>query len=92
MSLVKEYKVDGYALNSKDIVGASADKPIVLRVIDTVYAGGCSPAKWSTNTAVRIMTGAPIPEGFDCVIRQEDTDYGEEMVEIYKEHKVELYT
>jgi len=33
--------------------------------------------------AVRIMTGAPIPNGCDCVLRQEDTDYGEVVVEIY---------
>ncbi len=79
--------LDGYALNSQDVVGASVDKPVVLRVIDTINAGECSHVKWNAKTAVRIMTGAPIPVGFDCVIRQEDTDYGNEMVEIYKEHK-----
>lgn len=35
------------------------------------------------------MTGAPIPDGADCVIGQEDTDYGEETVEIYR--AVEAY-
>lgn len=30
------------------------------------------------------MTGAPIPEGADCVIMQEDTDYGEDTIEIYQ--------
>ena len=37
--------------------------------------------------AVRIMTGAKIPNGCDCVIRQESTDYGMETVEIYEEIK-----
>jgi len=36
------------------------------------------------GTAVRIMTGAAIPEGYDAVVRQEDTDYGETEVRIFK--------
>ncbi len=79
--------LDGYALGSKDIVGASRENPISLKVMDTIYAGGYSSAKWEAGVAVRIMTGAPIPEGFDCIIRQEDTDYGTDIVEVYKEHK-----
>lgn len=40
-------------------------------------------------TAVRIMTGAPVPEGYDAVVKQEDTDYGETEVSIY--HGVSPY-
>ena len=41
------------------------------------------------GTAVRIMTGAPIPEGADCIVGQEDTDYGEDTVEVYE--KISAY-
>ncbi len=76
--------LDGYAVNHSDIQSATKENPAVLKVIDTVYAGGFSTATWSKGSVVRIMTGAPIPEGFDCIIRQEDTNYGETTVEIYQ--------
>lgn len=76
--------LDGYALRSEDIQTAAKDRPAVLRVIDEVTAGHVSAKKVEKGTAIRIMTGAPIPDGADCVVRQEDTDYGEERVEIYQ--------
>ena len=36
---------------------------------------------------MRIMTGAPFPKGSNTAVRQEDTDYGEDIVSIYKEQK-----
>ena len=77
--------LDGYAARSRDIKGASKERPVALMVIDEVDAGHVGSRKVEEGTAVRIMTGAPIPEGADCVIRQEDTDYGQEQVEIYEE-------
>lgn len=77
--------LDGYAVQSRDIEGASKESPVRLRVIDGVDAGHVSAKCVSRGTAIRIMTGAPIPEGADCVIGQEDTDYGEENVEIFEE-------
>ena len=79
--------LDGYAVFSEDIRGANRSHPAVLRVIDEVTAGHVSREKVVPGAAVRIMTGAPIPEGADCVVMQEDTDYGEHTVEIYKEIK-----
>ncbi|NLA10509.1 MAG: molybdopterin molybdotransferase MoeA [Firmicutes bacterium] len=78
--------LDGYALKAADTQGASPAAPAVLKVIDTIYAGGYSQEKVVGGTAVRLMTGSPIPEGADCVIRQEDTRAGEGRVEILKEH------
>ena len=77
--------LDGYALQSSDIKGASKEHPVTLTVIDEVDAGYVSRAYVEEGTAVRIMTGAPIPDGADCIVGQEDTDYGEETVEIYEE-------
>ena len=76
--------LDGYALRAEDSVGASRDTPVSLRVIDTVYAGGWSEKNVNPGECVRLMTGAPIPAGCDCVIRQEDTDEGAEHVSIYQ--------
>ena len=77
--------LDGYAFRAADSAGASKAAPVRLRVIDTVYAGGWSDKTVQPGEAVRLMTGAPIPAGCDCVIRQEDTDYGAETVQIYLE-------
>ena len=75
--------LDGYAVRSADIEGACAEKPVTLQVIDEVMAGHASVKTVEKGTAVRIMTGAPIPDGADTVVRQEDTDYGECTVQIY---------
>ena len=75
--------LDGYALRAADITAASRENPAVLQVIDRSFAGFPAAKTVDTGEAVRIMTGAPIPDGADCVIRQEDTDCGEETVRIY---------
>lgn len=67
--------LDGYALLSSDTRGASRENPAVLRVIDRITAGQVCRKTVTPGCAVRIMTGAPIPEGADCVVRQEDTDF-----------------
>jgi molybdopterin molybdotransferase len=69
--------MDGYAIRSADTRGASRQSPRFLHVIDTVIAGAISQSEVEPGTAVRIMTGAPIPKGADCVVRFEDTDESE---------------
>jgi molybdopterin molybdotransferase len=66
--------LDGYAVRSADIKGASLQNPRILRVIDIVVAGGVPEKHVESGTAIRIMTGAPTPPGADCVIGFEDTD------------------
>jgi molybdopterin molybdotransferase len=66
--------MDGYAVRSQDTKGASEKTPRVLRVIDIVLAGSISRQEVVPGTAVRIMTGAPIPRGADSVVQFEDTD------------------
>lgn len=77
--------LDGYAVRGADTAGASKETPAKLRVIGKVYAGGVFSGSLGAGEAVRIMTGAPIPAGADAVIRQEDTDYGEDMVSVMAE-------
>lgn len=79
--------LDGYAVRSEDIKGAARENPVFLNVIDEVTAGHVSRKKVGAGEAVRIMTGAPIPDGADCVVRQEDTNYGEVKVAVYAEVK-----
>lgn len=74
--------LDGYAVRSADISTASKDQPVRLRVLEEVDAGHVGSKCVEPGTAVRIMTGAPIPDGADCIVGQEDTDYGEETVEV----------
>ena len=66
--------LDGYALRSADLAGACPQRPAVLKVVDTVYAGDRAHIPVCSGQAVRIMTGAMLPPGCDCVAAQEDTD------------------
>ncbi|MDD5591638.1 MAG: molybdopterin molybdotransferase MoeA, partial [Dehalococcoidales bacterium] len=66
--------MDGYAVRSEDSKGASEKTPRILRVIDTLVAGDIPGRRLEAGTAIRIMTGAPVPEGADSIVRFEDTD------------------
>ncbi len=80
--------VDGYAVRTEDLIGASRKKPVKLKVMDCIYAGEDGQSKeLHAGEAMRIMTGAPFPKGADAAVRQEETDYGEESVLIYTEQK-----
>lgn len=76
--------LDGYAVRSEDIKTASKDTPATLKVLTEVDAGHTTDIEVTAGTAIRIMTGAPIPAGADCVIMQEWTDYGEDTVAVYR--------
>jgi len=69
--------MDGYAVRAADTRGAGQESPRILRIIDTVTAGSVSQSEVEPGTAVRIMTGAPIPKGADSVVKFEDTDQPE---------------
>jgi len=66
--------MDGYAIQAGDTANASGESPAFLRVVDTVIAGAISEKEVRLGTAIRIMTGAPVPKGADSVVRFEDTD------------------
>jgi molybdopterin molybdotransferase len=74
--------MDGYAVRAADVAGASPERPVVLSVLETVRAGQRATMALQPGAAIRIMTGAPIPDGADGVIRVEDTDGGETQVAI----------
>ena len=66
--------MDGYALRGTDIAGASKDSPIRLPVVGIVAAGQMPDRAVEAGTAMRIMTGAPVPAGADTVVPFEETD------------------
>jgi molybdopterin molybdotransferase len=80
--------MDGYAVRGEDVRGASADRPVRLRVVEQLPAGRFPTRSIGRGECARIFTGAPLPDGADSVIRQEDTDEGAETVTIVKDRDV----
>ena len=66
--------MDGFALRAKDTHGASESLPRHLAVVGEVAAGSVPTKEVEPGTAIRIMTGAPLPEGADAVVQFESTD------------------
>ena len=66
--------MDGYALRAEDTRGASESSPVYLSVVGEVAAGSMPTREVKPGTAIRIMTGAPLPEGADAVVQFENTD------------------
>ena len=74
--------MDGYAVIASDVSSAVEASPVTLTVIDDVPAGSRADVALRPGCAVRIMTGAPIPSGTDCIVPVEVTDAGTDSVEI----------
>ncbi len=77
--------MDGYAIRSEDSAGATDQSPCSLKVVGVQFAGDSCFRQLEKGEALRIMTGAAIPKGADAVIKQEDTDCGEDMVTICRQ-------
>ena len=73
--------VDGYAVRSSDLHTV----PVELQVVGELAAGAAPSIAVTPGTAIRIMTGAPLPEGCDAVVMVEDTErVGSDSVRIHK--------
>jgi molybdopterin molybdotransferase len=68
--------MDGYAVAYADVASASDESPVHLPVVGEIGAGQASLLAMSPGTAVKIMTGAPVPAGADSVVPYEWTDRG----------------
>jgi molybdopterin molybdotransferase len=66
--------MDGYAVKAEDIRGASEASPKILSVTGKVAAGSMPKGEVKRGSAIRIMTGAPLPQGADAVVPFENTD------------------
>jgi molybdopterin molybdotransferase len=77
--------MDGYAVHSADLAGASREHPVTLPVAEDIPAGRTDLVPLVPGTVHRIMTGAPMPPGADAVIQVELTDAGTTTVALYAE-------
>jgi len=76
--------MDGYAVQAADVAGAAQQSPARLRVTGEIAAGDTGVYRLLPGTALRIMTGAPLPAGADAVVPVEWTDGGIARVEVYR--------
>jgi molybdopterin molybdotransferase len=74
--------MDGYAVMSVDTVAATSDRPAALRMAGHIAAGHMAERPLARGEAFRILTGAPLPEGADAVIPQEDVQVDGALVRI----------
>ncbi|SFA69056.1 molybdopterin molybdochelatase [Acetitomaculum ruminis DSM 5522] len=75
--------LDGYAMRSEDIKQASKENPVTLKIIEEVPAGHVATKAISKGEAIKILTGATIPDSADCVIKFEDTEFDSEKVTVF---------
>jgi molybdopterin molybdotransferase len=68
--------MDGYAVRARDVAAAEDAAPVRLPVVGEVAAGSAVPHRLSPGTAMKIMTGAPVPPGADAIVPYEATDRG----------------
>jgi len=66
--------MDGFVVRAADLERASAGAPVVLPVVDVLPAGATASRPLAAGEAMRIMTGAMLPEGADAVVPVEDTE------------------
>lgn len=66
--------VDGYAVKIKNVQAATPEKPILIDTLDDVPAGKLPTTRLRSGTTVKVMTGAPVPEGTDAVVPIELTE------------------
>jgi molybdopterin molybdotransferase len=83
--------MDGFAVRAADVAVASQQTPAILRVVADVPAGRTVETVIQFGEAARIMTGAPLPFGADCVVPVEDTDFNYRQPGMSAPHVVKIY-
>ena len=76
--------MDGYAVKAEDTFGSSQTNPVHLKIVDRIGAGDISKVILKNGEAVKIATGAPIPEGTDAVVMEEYTYEKNDDLEVSK--------
>lgn len=84
--------MDGFAVRSADVAGASAERPVALRLLGTVTAGVRELPALEPGACLRIMTGVPLPAGADAVVPQELTSLDGETVRVQASVAAGAYT
>ncbi len=76
--------MDGFAISSEQLKNCSLENPVALPIEATIFAGDACGEIQSKESAVRVMTGAPVPSGCDCVVKLEDTKSSKQQVTFSK--------
>ncbi len=76
--------IDGYAVRSVDLVGASQDEPVSVPVVGEIPAGSRQPLRLQPGQAVRVASGAPLPTLADTVVPVGFTDAGAAWLTVYQ--------
>ena len=79
--------MDGYAVKWDDIKEAAKERSANLKITGDIRAGSMPDKPVGKGEAIRIMTGAPVPDGADTVVRVEDTKYEGDVVSIFRSGK-----
>ncbi|MFQ5498305.1 MAG: molybdopterin molybdotransferase MoeA [Candidatus Zixiibacteriota bacterium] len=72
--------MDGFAVRAEWLEQACSKQPVTLDIAATMFAGDALPVDPLPNGAIKIMTGAIVPDRFDSVVRFEDTTYDDKSV------------
>ena len=64
---------DGYAFKSEDTINATPENPVVFTITEEIPAGKAPLYPVKSGTAAKILTGAPVPEGADTIVKYEET-------------------
>ena len=75
---------DGYALRAEDTASATRQTPVTLEILEEVPAGHAPVHTVGPGQAVKILTGAPIPQGADLVVKFEDTQFTDQEVTLFQ--------
>ena len=87
LPLFRNSQMDGFAVHASDVTSA----PVTLPIVGEVAARAAAPAALELGAAVRIMTGAVLPDGADAVIPVEDTTVSEKTVSIHRSRSTGEY-
>jgi molybdopterin molybdotransferase len=76
--------IDGYAVRSVDLAGASLAEPVSVPVVGEIPAGSRQPLRLQPGQAVRVAAGAPLPTLADAVVPVANTDAGTARLEVHQ--------
>ncbi len=75
--------LDGYCFNSEDSQNASNENPVELEIIEEVPCGHVASKSIGKHEAIKILTGAKMPQGADAVVRYEDVEVFDNKIKIF---------
>ncbi len=75
---------DGFAVRAQDIADATSSGPVELKLLGVAAAGAITPKSVEPGTALRILTGAVIPEGANAVVSEEYTRTKDDLVIVFR--------